>query len=122
MVRFRFIEDGIFIYIEDTKTGKRYDINFDIIDIVDLMNEIDGDFKCKLIVQKSLQDFIVNQGNEIKYLKSSLDYDLARIEKQSEIIKDFLNENVKLRHKIGELQFRLSQIDGDYELGDDYYG
>ena len=121
MVRFKFIEDGIFIYIEDTKTGKRYDINFDIIDVVDLMNEIDCDFKCKLIVQKSLQDFIVNQGNEIKYLKSSLDYDLARIEKQSEIIKDFLNENVKLRHKIGELQFQLSQV-SDYEIGDDYYG
>ena len=71
------------------------------------MNEIDDDYK--------------KQENEIKYLKSLLDYDLVRIEKQSEIIKDFLNENIKLRHKIGELQFQLSQV-SDYEIGDDYYG
>ena len=67
MVRFDFVEYGFFIFIKDKDTGKEYDINFDIIDVVNLMNE---------------------QENEIKYLKSLLDYDLVRIEKQSEIIKD----------------------------------
>ena len=53
---------------------------------------------------------------EIEYLKSCLDYDKARLEGQSKTIKDLLDSQVELYHRIGKLEFDLSVAKGDYSI------